>query len=47
MLQLDSTLWQPKDYDDTTLGWISMRRSLYESRNLSTIGSACHSANKQ
>jgi penicillin-binding protein 1A len=37
VLQLDSTLWQPKDYDDTTLGWISMRRSLYESRNLSTI----------
>jgi penicillin-binding protein 1A len=37
VLQLDSTLWQPKDYDDTTLGWISMRRSLFESRNLSTI----------
>lgn len=37
VLQLDSTLWQPKDYDDTTLGWITMRRSLYESRNLSTI----------
>jgi penicillin-binding protein 1A len=37
VLQLDSTLWQPKDYDDTTLGFISMRRSLYESRNLSTI----------
>jgi penicillin-binding protein 1A len=37
VLQLDSTLWQPKDYDDTTLGWIPMRRSLYDSRNLSTI----------
>jgi penicillin-binding protein 1A len=37
VLQLDSSLWQPKDYDDTTLGFISMRRSLYESRNLSTI----------
>lgn len=37
VLQLDSTLWQPKDYDDTTLGLIPMRRSLYESRNLSTI----------
>jgi len=37
VLQLDSTLWQPKDYDDTTLGFIPMRRSLYESRNLSTI----------
>jgi penicillin-binding protein 1A len=37
VLQLDSTLWQPKDYDDTTLGWIPMRRSLFESRNLSTI----------
>jgi penicillin-binding protein 1A len=37
VLQLDSTLWQPRDYDDTTLGFISMRRSLYESRNLSTI----------
>ena len=37
VLQLDSTLWQPRDYDDTTLGYISMRRSLYESRNLSTI----------
>jgi penicillin-binding protein 1A len=37
VIQLDSTLWQPKDYDDTTLGLIPMRRSLYESRNLSTI----------
>jgi penicillin-binding protein 1A len=37
ILQLDSTLWQPQDYDDTTLGFIPMRRSLYESRNLSTI----------
>ncbi|MBI1966470.1 MAG: PBP1A family penicillin-binding protein [Gemmatimonadetes bacterium] len=37
VMQLDSTLWEPKDYDDTTLGFIPMRRSLYESRNLSTI----------
>jgi penicillin-binding protein 1A len=37
VLQLDSSLWEPRDYDDTTLGWITMRRSLYESRNLSTI----------
>ena len=37
VLQLDSTLWQPKDYDDTTLGLIPLRRSLVESRNLSTI----------
>ncbi len=36
-IQDDSTMWQPKDYDDTTLGLIPMRRSLYESRNLSTI----------
>jgi len=35
--QLDSSLWQPKDYDDTTLGLIPMRQSLYMSRNLSTI----------
>src|SRR5204862_6782677 len=35
--QLDSPLWQPKDYDDTTLGLIPMRQSLYLSRNLSTI----------
>jgi penicillin-binding protein 1A len=28
---------EPADYDDTTLGFIPMRRSLYESRNLSTI----------
>src|SRR6266699_1428959 len=35
--QLDSSLWQPKDYDDTTLGLIPMRQSLYLSRNLSTI----------
>ena len=37
VLQPDSTLWSPKDYDDTTLGMIPMRRSLYLSRNLSTI----------
>jgi penicillin-binding protein 1A len=37
VMQLDSTLWEPRDYDDTTLGFIPMRRSLYESRNLSTI----------
>src|SRR2546423_2452838 len=37
VIQLDSTLWQPKDYDDTTLGLIPMRQSLYMSRNLSTI----------
>jgi penicillin-binding protein 1A len=37
VIQLDSSLWQPKDYDDTTLGFIPMRQSLYLSRNLSTI----------
>jgi 1A family penicillin-binding protein len=37
VMNLDSTLWQPKDYDDTTLGAIPMRMSLYLSRNLSTI----------
>ena len=37
VVQLDSSLWQPKDYDDTTLGTIPMRMSLYLSRNLSTI----------
>jgi penicillin-binding protein 1A len=37
VIQLDSSLWQPKDYDDTTLGTIPMRQSLYLSRNLSTI----------
>src|SRR5712671_6434944 len=37
VMQLDSSLWQPKDYDDTTLGLIPMRQSLYMSRNLSTI----------
>jgi penicillin-binding protein 1A len=37
VMNLDSTLWQPKDYDDTTLGSIPMRMSLYLSRNLSTI----------
>jgi len=37
VIQLDSSLWQPKDYDDTTLGLVPMRQSLYLSRNLSTI----------
>jgi penicillin-binding protein 1A len=37
VLQLDSTLWQPKDDDDTTLGMIPMRQALYMSRNLATI----------
>ena len=36
-IQLDSTLWQPKDDDDTTLGMIPMREALYLSRNLATI----------
>jgi penicillin-binding protein 1A len=35
--QPDSTLWNPQDYDLTTLGWIPLRRSLFLSRNLSTI----------
>src|SRR4029077_6236426 len=34
VIQLDSTLWQPKDDDDTTLGMIPMREALYLSRNL-------------
>ncbi|HUL02554.1 MAG TPA: PBP1A family penicillin-binding protein [Gemmatimonadales bacterium] len=37
VLQLDSTLWAPKDDDDTTLGMIPMRQALYMSRNLATI----------
>ncbi|HTI05801.1 MAG TPA: PBP1A family penicillin-binding protein [Gemmatimonadales bacterium] len=37
VIQLDSSLWQPKDYDDTTLGPVPMRQSLFLSRNLSTI----------
>jgi penicillin-binding protein 1A len=37
VIQLDSSAWQPKDYDDTTLGLVPMRQSLYLSRNLSTI----------
>ena len=37
VLQLDSTLWAPKDDDDTTLGQIPMRQALYLSRNLATI----------
>jgi penicillin-binding protein 1A len=37
VLQPDSTLWNPQDYELTTLGPIPMRQSLYLSRNLSTI----------
>ncbi len=37
VMQLDSTLWRPKDDDDTTLGPIPMRKALYMSRNLATI----------
>src|SRR5207247_10176829 len=37
VIQLDSSLWQPKDDDDTTLGMIPMREGLYLSRNLATI----------
>jgi len=37
VLQLDSTLWRPRDYEGDTLGPIPMRQSLYLSRNLSTI----------
>src|SRR3989440_751596 len=37
VIQLDSTPWQPKDDDDTTLGLIPMREGLYLSRNLATI----------
>src|SRR5437773_922302 len=37
VIQLDSTPWQPKDDDDTTLGLIPMREALYLSRNLATI----------
>jgi penicillin-binding protein 1A len=37
VLQLDSTLWQPKDDDDTTLGPIPLREALYLSRNLAAI----------
>src|SRR5437867_4494948 len=37
VMQLDSTPWQPKDDDDTTLGLIPMREGLYLSRNLATI----------
>src|SRR5690349_4908475 len=37
VIQLDSTTWQPKDDDDTTLGMIPMREALYLSRNLATI----------
>lgn len=37
IMQPDSTPWNPQDYDLTTLGWIPLRKSLYLSRNLSTI----------
>lgn len=37
VLQPDSTLWTPQDYDNTTMGPIPMRQSLFLSRNLSTI----------
>ena len=37
VIQLDSSLWTPKDDDDTTLGRIPMREALYLSRNLATI----------
>lgn len=37
VMQRDSTMWEPVNYDDSTFGRISMRRSLYLSRNLSTI----------
>src|SRR2546423_15113241 len=37
VIQLDSTLWLPKDDDDTTLCMIPMREGLYLSRNLATI----------
>lgn len=35
--QRDSSLWQPQDFDNRPRGWITMRQSLYGSRNLSTI----------
>jgi penicillin-binding protein 1A len=37
IMQLDSSLWNPKDDDDSTWGQITMRRALYGSRNLATI----------
>ncbi len=37
IMQPDSTPWQPKDDDDTTLGLIPLRQGLYLSRNLATI----------
>src|SRR5207247_6903087 len=37
VMQLDSTPWQPKDDDDTTLGMIPLREALYMSRNLAPI----------
>jgi penicillin-binding protein 1A len=35
--QLDGTLWQPQNYDQTFEGRITMRRALYQSRNLPAI----------
>ncbi len=37
VLQPDSSMWDPQDYDLTTKGRIPMRQSLFLSRNLSTI----------
>src|SRR5207249_4594016 len=37
VVQLDSSLWQPKDDDDTTRGMIPMREGMYCSRNVATI----------
>jgi len=37
VLQPDSTLWNPKDDDDTIEGLIPLRQALYNSRNLATI----------
>jgi penicillin-binding protein 1A len=37
VLQPDSSLWQPQNYDQTTMGPIPLRQSLFLSRNLSTI----------
>lgn len=35
--QRDSSLWQPQDFDNNPRGLMTMRQSLYGSRNLSTI----------
>src|SRR5207244_8139805 len=37
VVQLDSSLWQPKDDDDTTLGMLPMREGSYLSRHFATI----------